>query len=198
MQRLIVASNNKGKIAEIAAILDGKFEVVSMYDVGLDVDIPEEGGTFEAHAKCKAVACSSLTGLPCLADDSGLVVDALGGEPGVDTALYAAKHGYKPDGMSKDEANYTLLLSNMEGVQDRRAKFVCVMAYCDCSGRVSFGYGETLGRILDRPIGEGGFGYDPVFYSDELNMSFGVAANTAKNAVSHRKRALDDISIRIM
>jgi len=182
MKKLIIASNNKGKIAEIAKILEGRFEVVSMRDAGLNIDIAETGMTFEENAIIKARECYRLTGFAALADDSGLEVMALGGAPGV----YSARYG------GGDEDNIDLLLKNMEGVENRRARFVCVMALCE-GGKIVLGRGETAGDILRERVGTGGFGYDSVFLSRELGISFGFATADAKNSVSHRRRALDDL-----
>jgi len=201
MQKLIIASNNKDKIAEISAMLKGRFEVLSMKDTGLDLDIEETGTTFKDNALIKAKACFEASGLASLADDSGLCVDALGGEPGVYSAEYAVRHfkalgdnhlekvGHYSDDMSN--ANVDLVLDKMKGKQNKKAKFVCAMAYFDGEKQV-FGYGETAGEILQQRQGVAGFGYDPIFFSHELNTSFGLALPEDKNSVSHRRRALEN------
>ncbi|MCL2370881.1 MAG: RdgB/HAM1 family non-canonical purine NTP pyrophosphatase [Firmicutes bacterium] len=191
MKKLVIASNNKGKIAEIAEILGGHFEVVSMKEAGLEVDIEETGTTFEQNAIIKAKACFERTGLPSLADDSGLCVDGLDGAPGVDSAVYAQSKDAHYSQLTSDQ-NIDLLLSNLKNIKDRSAKFVCVMVLFDGT-RIISGYGETHGKILSERVGAGGFGYDPIFWSDDLEQSFALATAKDKNKVSHRRRALDDL-----
>ena len=204
MNKLIIASNNKGKIAEITEILGGRFDIMSMREAGLDVDIDETGATFEENAVIKAEACYKMTGIASLADDSGLEVEALGGAPGVYSAVYAEREGrntppalrraplLKEGNNNKDDDNIDLLLERMKGIEDRRARFVCVMALCG-GGEIILGKGEVAGEILTERAGIGGFGYDPVFLSHELGISFGVAAAGDKNKVSHRRRAIEDL-----
>lgn len=182
MEKLIVASKNKGKLREVAEILDGIFTVVPMSEMGIDADIEEDGETFADNALIKARYVYRQTGLAALADDSGLCVDALGGAPGVYSARYAGEHG-------NDKANNALLLRNLEGVRDRTARFVSAVALCSPRGEW-VATGETVGRILFGEEGEGGFGYDPLFYSADLQKSFGIATPEEKNGVSHRGRAL--------
>jgi len=206
MKKIIIASNNKDKIAEIAAMLKGRFEVLSMREAGLNIDIDETGTTFDENAVIKAKVCFAHTGLPCLADDSGLCVDTLGGAPGVYSAEYAARYleslgdnsletiGHYSQDMS--DANVDLVLRNLKGITDRCAKFVCVMAYYDGKNAI-LGHGETHGEILLAREGNGGFGYDPIFFSYETGKSFGSTASADKNAVSHRRRALEDLVSKI-
>ena len=184
MKKLIVASNNKGKIAEIKQILTD-YEVLSLKDCGIDIDVEENGVTFEENALIKAKAIFEITKCPTIADDSGLMVDALGGEPGVYSARYAGE-GHD------DKANNAKLLANLKGKADRNAQFVSAIAYCD-GERTLMGHGEVKGKILEEAQGEGGFGYDPLFYSFELGKGFGVATAQEKNSVSHRSRALADL-----
>jgi len=195
MKKLVIASNNKGKIAEMSGILAGHFDVVSMKDAGLEVNVEETGTTFEQNAVIKAKACFMHTGLLSLADDSGLEVEALNGAPGVYTAEYA-KSAYGHYTQSTSDQNIELLLSNLIGVKNRQAKFVCVMALYD-GKRILLGKGETHGEILLKRTGSGGFGYDPIFWSNDLNQSFGDAAPEAKNKISHRRRALDNLFAQI-
>lgn len=167
---------------EVAQILQGIYEVVPMSDIGIDADIEENGETFADNALIKARYVYKQTGLAALADDSGLCVDALGGAPGVYSARYAGEHG-------NDEANNALLLQNMQGVQNRSARFVSAVALCAPQGEwVTTGTVE--GEILHKQEGNGGFGYDPLFYCTEIGKPFGVATPQEKNAVSHRSRAL--------
>ena len=183
MNKLIVASNNKAKIAEIKTILSDLFDVLSLKDEGIEIDPEETGTTFTENALIKARAVHELTGEAVLADDSGLIVDALGGAPGVLSARYAGGHG-------DSKANNELLLKNLSGVKDRRARFKCAIAFIASDGTETVTEGITEGEILQGLEGNGGFGYDPLFYSYDLKKSFGCASAEEKNAVSHRGRAL--------
>lgn len=183
MEKLIVASNNKGKIAEIKAILSDLYDVRSLKEENIVSDPEETGATFAENALIKAKAAHELTGAATLADDSGLIVDALGGAPGVQSARYSGKHG-------NDKANNKLLLKNLDGISDRTARFACAVALVKADGEVIEAEGYTEGEILYAEKGEGGFGYDPLFYSYDLEKSFGLASPEEKNSVSHRARAL--------
>ena len=182
--KIVVASGNKAKLREIAQIFQG-YEIVSMQEAGFTDDIEENGSTFEENAVIKARAVSRALGVNALADDSGICVEALGGAPGVLSARFCGRHG-------DDAANNALLLEKLKDVpQDRRrAYFESCVALCFADGREITASGRTYGRILEKAEGEGGFGYDPLFYSDELGMSFGLASAEEKNAVSHRGKAL--------
>lgn len=182
--KIVVASGNKAKLREIAQIFQG-YEIVSMQEAGFTDDIEENGSTFEENALIKARAVSRTLGVNALADDSGICVEALGGAPGVHSARFCGRHG-------DDAANNALLLEKLKDVpQDRRrAYFESCVALCFADGREITASGRTYGRILEKAEGEGGFGYDPLFYSDELGMSFGLASAEQKNAVSHRGKAL--------
>ncbi len=184
MKKIVVASGNKGKLREIAEIFSG-FAVVSMQEAGFAGDIEENGATFEENALIKARAVCRALGSPALADDSGLCVRALGGAPGVHSARYAGIHG-------DDAANNALLLKNLAGVPapERDACFESCVALCFPDGREVTAAGRTYGHILTEAAGKNGFGYDPLFYSDELQKSFGIATSEEKNAVSHRAKAL--------
>ena len=182
MQRLIVASSNKGKIKEIRMLADDRFDVVSMKDAGIDVDVEENGSTFEENALIKAKAIYELCNAPVISDDSGLMVDALGGEPGVYSARYAGS-GHD------DAANNAKLLENLRGKSDRSARFCSAVVYYD-GNRTEIAKGYVEGKIADSPRGANGFGYDPLFIADELGKTFGEATDEEKNAISHRARAL--------
>ena len=189
MQKLVIATKNQGKLKEFKEILGDYFEVVAAADVGYYDDVEETGTTFEENSYIKAKAIYDFCHLPSLADDSGLMVDALNGEPGINSARYAGGHG-------DDKANYTLLLNKLEGVTDRRAKFVTALTLI-LDNDVIVTHGQTLGEILHAPVGEFGFGYDPVFFSYDLQKSFGVATAEEKNRVSHRKRAIDALLLKL-
>ena len=181
-KRLVVASGNKNKLREIAEIFTD-FEVVSQKQMGFDEDVEETGTTFAENALIKARAACAALGCMVLADDSGLCVDALDGAPGVFSARYCGYHG-------SDEENRKMLLHNMQGMENRKAHFTCVIALVYPDGRELLAEGHTHGVILQEEVGNGGFGYDPLFFSDDLQKSFGVATAEEKNAVSHRFRAL--------
>lgn len=184
---VIIASNNKHKIIEIKQILGNCFNrIYSLAERGIEIDVEETGSTFRDNAYLKAEAVCKISGLPALADDSGLSVDALDGAPGVFSARYSGLH-------ATDEENNKLLLKRLEGVEERTAKFVSVVALVFPDGRKIDAKGETKGKILTVADGEGGFGYDPLFFSDELSKSFGRASSEEKNAVSHRSKALKNL-----
>ena len=183
-KKIVVASGNLAKIREIQEILSD-FEISGYKQEGLDFEIEENGSTFYENALIKAKAVSDALGVPALADDSGLMVEALDGAPGIYSARYAG------DGI--DKHNNELLLKNLQGKQNRNAKFVCCMVYYNPNGEIITGYGETHGKILEKEQGENGFGYDPLFYSNDLNMSLGLADPIEKNKISHRFRALQEL-----
>lgn len=181
MKQFVFASNNKNKLREVREILKG-YSILSLDDLGLKIEIEETGKTFEENSFIKAKTVFDLCGVPALADDSGLMVDVLGGAPGVYSARYSGEN-------ATDESNNALLLKNLDGAEDRSARFVCVITFYDGKQKLS-ATGETEGYILTEPSGTQGFGYDSLFYSAELRKSFGVADEKEKNAVSHRAKAL--------
>ena len=178
--KLVAATGNAHKLQEIRQILQG-FEILSAVEAGFCGEIEETGNSFLENALIKARAVSSALHLPALADDSGLSVDALGGAPGIFSARYSG---------GGDAENRALLLKNLAGKKDRRAHFCCAVALVFPDGRTLTAEGKTFGVILGTERGEGGFGYDPLFLSDDLNMTFAEAKEEEKNAVSHRGRAL--------
>ena len=181
--KLVLASKNSHKLVEMRDILSQLgVEVVLESDVGIDVDVEETGTTFEENAFLKAHAVMEASGLPAIADDSGLCVDALGGAPGV----YSARYG----GPGLDDAGYRLLLDNLRGQLDRRGKFVSAICCCFPNGDRVEARGECPGTIAYAPKGEGGFGYDPVFFLPGLKKTFAELTAEEKNAVSHRGNAL--------
>lgn len=183
--KLVLASKNQGKLKELQAILsDLKVEVLLESEVGIDVDVEETGTTFEENSLLKASTVMACCKLPTIADDSGLIVDALDGAPGV----YSARYG----NLDSDEARTEFLLKNMEAVPDekRTARFVSVVTCCMPSGTVITARGECEGTITRVPRGDGGFGYDPVFYVPELDKTFSELMPEEKNQISHRANAL--------
>ncbi|HJH62903.1 MAG TPA: XTP/dITP diphosphatase [Firmicutes bacterium] len=181
--KLVLASQNGKKLQEMAQILSQLgVEVCLQRDVGVNVEVEETGTTFEENARLKAQAVMEASGLPAIADDSGLCVDALGGAPGV----YSARYG----GPGLDDAGRCrLLLENLRG-QPRAAKFVSVITCCLPDGTVLTARGECPGTIAFTPMGEGGFGYDPVFFLPQLKKTFAQLSPEEKNAISHRGQAL--------
>ena len=183
--KLVLASKNPKKLKEMNEILSGMgVEVCLQADVGVDIDVEETGTTFEENSLLKAKAVMEASGLPAIADDSGLCVDALNGAPGV----YSARYG--GEGLD-DAGRYRLLLSSMPMGQARTAKFVSVITCCFPNGDVLTARGECPGTIAFAPMGEGGFGYDPVFFLPKLKKTFAQLSAEEKNAISHRGRALE-------
>ena len=187
MEKLVVASGNKGKINEIKSILGDVYEVVSMQELGFNEDIEETGSTFFENALIKAKTVCKALNMPALADDSGLMVDALDGAPGIYSARYSGEHG-------NDKSNRDLLIKNLENASSRKAKFASSVVLYYPNDNYIDGYGETHGEILFEEKGENGFGYDCIFLSDDLKISFGEASFEDKNKVSHRYRALLNLS----
>ena len=189
MKKIVFATGNAGKMKEIREILaDLPVEIYSMKEAGISVEIDENGKTFEENAKIKAQTVAGCTDgdTIVLADDSGLEVDALNGEPGVYSARYA------PGGHdASDKEKYMYLLSKLEGVTDRRAKFVSSICCLLPDGTEIRTEGECCGQILTEPHGEGGFGYDPVFMPDGYSDSMAVLGSEVKNKISHRAHALE-------
>lgn len=182
--KAVLASHNKKKMKEMGEILSRLgVEVVSQADVGVDLEPEETGTTFEENARIKARAIMEATGLPAIADDSGLVVDALDGAPGV----YSARYG--GEGLS-DGDRWKLLLKNMEGKTDRTCRFVCVICCILPNGEEVMSRGEVRGVVADGPDGDGGFGYDPIFYLPEKGCTMARLTAEEKNAISHRGNAL--------
>lgn len=184
---IVIASNNKHKVAEISEILKGKFDnIYTLADLNIDVDVEETGKTFMENAVIKARAISRISGIAALGDDSGLEVDALNGAPGVYSARYSGIHG-------DDNANNALLLKNMLGITNRHANFTCAIAVCYPDGAIVAAEGKSYGRILEAPKGEGGFGYDPLFQSNEFGATYAELTQEQKNQISHRARALKEL-----
>lgn len=185
--KVVLASKNAHKLKEISRITE-KFgiELVLQSQLGIDLDVEENGSTFEENSYIKAKAVMDATGLPALADDSGIAVDALNGEPGI----YSARYGF--DDSLDDWGRLLLLLKNTETVPDgsRQAQFVCVITLVMPNGQVIQARGEAHGELLRAPAGEGGFGYDPIFYYPPLGKTFAELSAEEKNQVSHRAVAL--------
>lgn len=185
--KVILASKNQHKLQELSAILSGLgFDIALESDYGLDIDVDETGTTFEENSLLKAEAVLRASGMPVLADDSGLMVDALRGAPGV----YSARYGNKAS--DAERIDYLLQQLGDTPTEQRTAKFVCVITCLWPDGRRIVARGECPGRILSAPQGAGGFGYDPVFYLPELDRTYAELSPQEKNARSHRARALQE------
>lgn len=186
--KVVLASKNKHKLEEISRITE-KFdmELVMESELGVDIDVEETGTTFEENSLLKAKAVMEATGLPALADDSGIAVDALGGQPGV----YSARYGF--DDSLDDWGRLRLLLKNTENVPEgqRQAQFVCVITLVTPEGQTIQARGEIHGELLREPRGEHGFGYDPIFYYPPMGMTTAEMPPEEKNRVSHRANALN-------
>ncbi len=183
--KLLIATNNPGKVKEYEDLLASlPLVLTDLSQEGLDLEIEETGKSFAENARLKALAYAQASGLLTLADDSGLEVDTLGGEPGVRTARYAGEG-------ASDEDRYRLLLSRLEGVpwEERTARFRCVIALAEPEGEVYLTEGTCEGIIAFKPRGEHGFGYDPVFYLPQYSRTMAELAPEEKNRISHRARA---------
>ncbi len=182
LQTLVFATNNQHKIDEAQAIVQGKLHLISLKEAGVDIDVDETETTFRGNALLKAQAVWALTGLPCVADDSGLCVEALGGEPGVYSSRYAGEAG-------NHFKNNEKLLKEMVGKSDRRAFFTTVLCLVGLDDTPMYIEGRVNGVILTEIQGRDGFGYDPLFCPDGENRSFAEMSAAEKNAMSHRGRA---------
>ncbi len=186
MPRLLLATNNTGKAAELRDLLNGcGWELVTPTDLGLDVDAEETGETYHENARIKAMAGMQASGLVTLADDSGLEVQALGGEPGVQSARFLGPDASFPERFAEIERR-------LAGVplEQRGCRFVAVIAIADPrTGEVQFAEGEVRGLVASQPRGDGGFGYDPIFWAPEQSATFGELPEREKAIISHRARA---------
>ena len=186
MDKLVIATGNAGKLKEMKEMLGDLFDVIGLKEAGATATAEENGSTFAENALIKAEDIFKQTGENVLADDSGLCVEALGGAPGIYSARYAGENA------TQAQKN-ALLLKNLQGAEKRKAKFVCSVALILKNGRVIQAEGETEGEILQSENGNGGFGYDPLFFSYDLKKSFGDCTDDEKNSVSHRSRALQNL-----
>lgn len=183
--KFVLASNNENKLREMRALLEPEgIELVSQRRAGCVFSVEETGSSFEENAYLKAIAVTRATGLPAVADDSGLAVDALDGAPGIYSARYTGSHE------DTDRARVLFLLDKLTGVTDRAAKFVCAVCCTFPNGDLLRAYGECRGGILYSPRGDGGFGYDPVFQPQGMDKSMAELSAEEKNRISHRGRAM--------
>ncbi len=184
MKKILFASSNRGKLAEIKALLPEGFELLNPADAGFDSEIEETGKTFEENAEIKAKVLFEHTGIPSFADDSGLEVEALKGAPGVRSARYGGDN-------SNSQTNNILLLKNMEGKKNRKARFVCVICLISSAGKILLFEGTVNGSIANEARGDKGFGYDPVFIPDGYDQTFAELGSEVKNKMSHRTAAFN-------
>lgn len=183
--KLIIASNNKDKIKEIKEILSSHFdEIISIKEAGIYHETVEDGTTFMENAIKKAREICEISGCASLADDSGICVDALGGEPGIYSARYSGEHG-------NDEMNNQLILKNLEGKTDRSAHYTCAMALFFPDGKSITAEGYWHGKVAYEPKGTNGFGYDPLFIPDGFDCTSAELTPEEKNDISHRRNALN-------
>lgn len=184
---LIIASNNKHKVEEIKEILSDEFDkIISLREAGIIHETVEDGKTFAQNAIKKATEICALSGMPALADDSGLCVSSLGGAPGVYSARYSGD-------AANDKSNNALLLKNLASEDDRSAVFVCVVAIAYPDGKVVTAEGRVEGEITVEARGECGFGYDPLFLVKGTDKTYAEMTDSEKNAISHRGRALENL-----
>ncbi len=184
---LVIATGNPGKVVEINDLLTGfPIQIKSLTDFGPIPEVEEDGETFEENAYKKASFTAKILGIPALADDSGLMVDALGGAPGVRSARYAGAN-------ASDEQRVAKLLKNMQGQTNRKAAFECVLSIAVPSGPALTYEARCEGQIADAPAGHKGFGYDPIFFYPPLNKTFGQMTIAEKSHVSHRGKALNEL-----
>ena len=195
--RVVLATRNLGKVEELRRILAGAVELVGVDDVTPYEPGPETGATFEENALLKAREAVQHTGLPAVADDSGLAVDAMNGMPGVLSARWAGRHGSPSE---RDRANLELLLGQLADVPDERrgAGFVCAAAYALPDGRSEVVLGEMRGRLVRAPRGTNGFGYDPLLVPDGLEVTSAQLSPADKDAISHRGRAFRLLAPRLV
>ena len=189
MMKLLIATRNPGKVREYEKLLAGlPLELTYPAQEGLDIEVAETGASFAENARLKATAYARASCLLTLADDSGLEVDALGGEPGIRSARYAGSE-------ASDEERYRLLLANLQDVpwEERTARFRCVIAVVTPEGQIHTAEGTCEGIIAFKPQGEHGFGYDPVFYFQEYGMTMAELPPEIKNEISHRAKAAQGV-----
>jgi XTP/dITP diphosphohydrolase len=183
MREICFASNNNHKLDEVRPILGSDFRVLSLSDVNFDHELPETRNTFQGNAQQKAEHLFKTIKISCFADDSGLEVEALNGEPGIFSARYAGSQ-------KNDMDNIELLLKNMKGISNRKAQFRTVIAYLDQSGSLSFFEGIIKGDLLEEKRGTSGFGYDPIFVPQGHTKTFAEMTAVEKNTISHRAIAV--------
>jgi XTP/dITP diphosphohydrolase len=182
MRKIIFASNNKHKAEEIRAVLGSQFDIITLNEAGIEIDIPEPHETLQENAREKSMVIHRLTGLDCFSEDTGLEVDALNGAPGVRSARYAGEHANTNDNLQK-------LLAEMKGISNRAARFRTVISLV-LNGQEYIFEGDCEGTITESASGTAGFGYDPVFMPAQYDQTFAALGIEVKSAISHRKKAI--------
>jgi XTP/dITP diphosphohydrolase len=182
MRKIIFASNNKHKAEEIRAVLGSQFDIITLKEAGIEIDIPEPHETLQENAREKSMVIHRLTGLDCFSEDTGLEVDALNGAPGVRSARYAGEHANTNDNLQK-------LLAEMKGISNRAARFRTVISLV-LNGQEYIFEGDCEGTITESASGTAGFGYDPVFMPAQYDQTFAALGIEVKSAISHRKKAI--------
>lgn len=185
MKKIVIATNNINKLKEIKEIFK-EYELLSLKDINCNIEVEEDGKTFEENAKKKAGEIAKITNLPVLADDSGLCIEAFNGWPGVYTDRFLGENATP---IQKNEAILEKM-KNLKG-EERKAKVVCIMAYCE-NGKYIVAKGEVEGKIAEEPRGQSGFGFDPIF-EIENGKTYGEISEEEKNKISHRKKALENL-----
>ncbi len=186
MRKIIFASNNKHKAEEIRAILGEQFDIITLKEAGLEIDIPEPHETLLENAREKSTVIHRLTGMDCFSEDTGLEVEALNGAPGVRSARYAGEHANANDNLQK-------LLAEMKGIANRAARFKTVISLL-LNGQEYIFEGDCEGTITDSASGTAGFGYDPVFVPAQHDQTFAELGIEVKSAISHRKKAIEKMT----
>jgi XTP/dITP diphosphohydrolase len=187
MRKIIFASNNKHKADEIRAVLGSQFDIITLKEAGIEIDIPEPHETLQENAREKSMVIHRLTGMDCFSEDTGLEVDALNGAPGVRSARYAGEHANADDNLQK-------LLAAMKGIDNRTARFRTVVSLV-LNGQEYIFEGECEGTITDQASGRTGFGYDPVFRPAQYDQTFAELGIEVKSAISHRKKAIEKMTV---
>ncbi|MCE2847733.1 MAG: RdgB/HAM1 family non-canonical purine NTP pyrophosphatase [Chitinophagaceae bacterium] len=186
MRKIIFASNNKHKAEEIRAVLGAQFDIITLKEAGIEIDIPEPHETLAENAREKSMVIHRLTGMDCFSEDTGLEVDALNGAPGVRSARYAGEQATADDNLKK-------LLVEMKGIEKRSARFRTVISLI-LNGQEHMFEGDCEGNITDNASGTAGFGYDPVFMPEQYDKTFAELGIEVKSAVSHRKKAIEKMT----
>ncbi len=183
-KELLIATGNNHKVEEFKQILGSEYNIKCLKDFDITEDIPETGSSFEENALIKAKYCYEKTGIPCISDDSGLVIPALNGEPGIHSARYAGNHDFN--------ANIEKVLNRLKLSDHREAYFICIICFIDSSGAHYF-QGKVDGKIIKECSGVEGFGYDPIFIPNGYSKTFAEMESSEKNSISHRRMALDKL-----
>lgn len=190
--KILIGTSNLGKVSEYKSLLGSHFEPIPLTDLGIRLDVEETGSTYSDNALIKLNFLRKRTKLPIITDDSGLEVEALKGEPGIYSARYSGKN-------ASDDNNIDKLLLELGSSTNRKAKFVCCIAFSDTldANNITFAHGECIGKIITQRMGSGGFGYDPIFYVEKFGKTLAELSKEEKNSISHRQQAVRNLLKRI-